>query len=68
MGTCIKYFSLLPSCLLPPLLSRRVSNTVLEKVDPQLLARHSHTLGSWVSGVREVLDKLGQEAICKLYK
>lgn len=49
-------------------LSQRVSNTVLEKADPQLLAKHSDTLGSWVSGVRDVLDKLGQEAICKLYQ
>ena len=46
----------------------RVANGVLEKASPLLLARNREMVSEWVSDVNGVLDKIGQDALLKLFK
>ena len=46
----------------------RVANSVLEKVSPQLLSRNKEVMSTWISGVDGVLDKMGRDALVKLFE
>jgi hypothetical protein len=45
----------------------RVANSVLEKVSPQLLSRNKEIMSTWISGTDGVLDKMGRDALVKLF-
>ena len=46
----------------------RIANGVLEKISPQLLSKNKELVNAWISGVDGVLDKVGQDALLKLFK
>ena len=46
----------------------RIANGVLEKISPQLLSKNKGLVNAWISGMDGVLDKVGQDALLKLFK
>lgn len=66
-GHCLRIDTCVHTILLVIFLYR-VANSLLEKVSPQVLSRHCEEVSVWVSGVSGVLDKLGKDALLKLFK